>query len=86
MAGVPGVFLKNSCLDLLANELTLSGLQHCKSSSKGAMDRWRRITLFGFRAKAGGETSSQTKVLKEAIVPFLSLPYSQHADTDRCHN
>lgn len=50
--------LKGPCMDLLADGLTLSELQHWGSSSKGARKIQRGNEFSGFRTRAGGETFS----------------------------
>ena len=64
--------------DGLAHGLTQSDSppmsQHWGNSSKGTKDIQGGTELSGIDGTAGGAAFSQTKVLAEAIVPFLSPP------------
>ena len=72
--------LKDSCPELLG--LIPSELQCCGSSSKGTSNVWGGTELCGIRSRTGGAAFSQTELLAEAIVAFLSLSsQSQQADT-----
>lgn len=41
----------------------------------------KKTELLGFRARAGGATLSETKMLTGKVIPLLSLPPSQPAGT-----
>ena len=62
--------LKGPYVDLLG--LMPSELQGWGSSSKGTRDIQGGTEVPGIKARAGGAAFSQTEVLAEAIVPFLS--------------
>ena len=59
--------------------LTGFELQHRGGSFKGTPNINGRTEFSGFRAKARGATFSQTEVLAEAIVLFLSPPPTEQA-------
>ena len=62
--------LKDLSTNLLG--LTPSERQSSDSSLKGTRDTWGRSELSGFGVRAGlGSSFLQTKMLAEAIVPFL---------------
>lgn len=71
-------------MDLFADRLTYSELQHWGSSSKGTRDIWGETELSGLRAKAEGAAFSQREVLAEGIISFLSHAHSQHVDAGGC--
>ena len=71
------VLLQGLHMDLLA--LTPSELQHWASSLKSTRDIQGGSEFSGIRMRVGGTDFSQTEVLAEEVVPFLSLPHIEPA-------
>ena len=64
-------------MNLLADGLTASELQHRGSSLKGDIDMYGSTEVSGIRARTGGAGLSKTEMLAEVIVPFPSPPLTE---------
>ena len=70
----PSILLKGP-MDLF--RLTPSELQYWDCSMIGTKDTWGGTKVYGIRAKAREAIFSQTEVLTDAIVSFLSLSLTE---------